>query len=624
MKIVYFVCFVMLSFFSQAQLYVSSNSYVFVNDNYVTVTQGVNLASTDSNIYLRNNGQLIQKTAVANGTNVGNGALSVYQEGSVNNFLYNYWCSPVGGVNATPGNSAFSISQLGVPNINLDTRSFAAATILPRATFDGVSFNGFLSIGSNWIWKYIQRNAYDPGGANGWIRADGTGALLPGEGFSMKGSLGSDTFTPFVGSGANNPGGAQRYDFRGKPNDGTISVPVDIAKVTLVGNPYPSSIDLHSFLQDAGNAAVINGTAYYWQQANVASHAIASYQGGYATYTILGGFISANIFTFNGDGTYGPATGGTGASKLVRFTPIGQGFMVRGTALGTVSMKNAFRIFKREGIADNSEFVRSASPRNLNATNSEFYPEIPNVAGIDYTQVRRGYAPQIRINAVVNNASVVQTALGFKDICSSGFDYSADALSSNSSVPINFYHILANTTHEYGMSLDQFDINKKYPVGLRCTDASTFKIKVFELQWGFDTNQDIYLHDKLNDSYTDIKNNNFEVTLPAGSNVKDRFEITFRNSNALNTETISVAKEFKIFQNNASGLLTITNPKTIALKSCEMFDISGKVIISKDKLGSNTSFEYNTAGLSEGIYIVKLTTESQEIIIEKVSVSNTK
>ena len=33
---------------------------------------------------------------------------------------------------------------------------------------------------------------------------------------------------------------------------------------TLIGNPYPSAIDAHKFIDD--NAGVIEGTLYLWQQ----------------------------------------------------------------------------------------------------------------------------------------------------------------------------------------------------------------------------------------------------------------------------------------------------------------------------------------------------------------------
>ena len=628
MKMHYFLVLFIGSIATQAQMYVSPTSYVYVNDQVLFVKQDVNLNAASSNIYLRKDGQLIQGTT-ASGNNKGQGALSVYQEGSVNNFLYNYWCSPVGiPVSGSTVNDTFGVAQLGVPNTALSPTSFASASMLASTVYDGVSGSGTLSIAPYWIWKYIQRSAYDLGGANGWIHVLSAPTINPGEGFTMKGSTGSDAIIPFAGATANNTAGvSQRYDFRGKPNDGTISVPVSAAKLSLIGNPYPSAIDLNLFLLDAGNAALIDGTAYFWQQSNIASHNIGAYQGGYAKYTIAMGFLPADIRSFNPDGTYIVGSLGTGVSKLVRFTPIGQGFMVKGTAAGSVSMKNAFRMFVKEGNVNNSEFVRMASngraSNTANDPNSEYYPEILNTAGIDYTQVKKAYAPQIRINTIVDNTTIVHNALGFKDECTNGFDYSADARSTNSSATANIYFILNNQDGEFAMSADKFDVNIAHPIGLRNTNQSNFKIKVSELLWNFDANQAIYLHDKLVDSYTDIKNNEFEITLPAG-NIKNRFEITFKNNVALGTENNNIAENFIVFQNNTNSILTIKNPNGIDLQSCVLYDISGKTILSKNNLGSELNHELNTSGLSEGVYIVKLITISNEIVAKKVSISNKK
>ncbi|MBE7693744.1 T9SS sorting signal type C domain-containing protein, partial [Tenacibaculum finnmarkense] len=126
---------------------------------------------------------------------------------------------------------------------------------------------------------------------------------------------------------------------------------------------------------------------------------------------------------------------------------------------------------------------------------------------------------------------------------------------------------------------------------------------------------------KITDLYHDIKNSEYEFSLPAGVN-NNRFEVTFIN-NTLST-TNNVAADFDVFQNNGNQLLTIKNPKVINLKSCTLYDISGKTILSKTNLGSNSTYEYNTAGLSEGIYIVKLITETNQEISKKISILNKK
>ncbi|MFV5703878.1 secretion protein, partial [Flavobacterium sp. XS2P12] len=94
-----------------AQMYVSPDSFVFASNEAVYIKQDLELNAASSNFYLRKDAQLLQGSTAA-GTNKGLGSLSVFQEGTTNNFQFNYWCSPVGGNSSTAGNSPFGITQL--------------------------------------------------------------------------------------------------------------------------------------------------------------------------------------------------------------------------------------------------------------------------------------------------------------------------------------------------------------------------------------------------------------------------------------------------------------------------------------------------------------------------------
>ena len=87
---------ILFHFQVNAQMYVSPNSFVFAKNQVVFVKNQVELNATTSNLYLRDNAQLVQGTT-STSANKGLGSLSVFQEGTTNNFQFNYWCSPVGG-----------------------------------------------------------------------------------------------------------------------------------------------------------------------------------------------------------------------------------------------------------------------------------------------------------------------------------------------------------------------------------------------------------------------------------------------------------------------------------------------------------------------------------------------
>ena len=593
-----------------SQLYVSPSSYVFMTNQYMYVTQDVNIQGT-GNFYLRNTSQLLQGGTGA-GANAGAGDLSVFQEGTVNNFQYNYWCSPVGAPLAAAGNNPFGITRLYRPT---GLTASTAATILPTSNYNGTS--NPLAIAPYWIWKFITSSTYAQ-----WVSVGSASTINVGEGFTMKGTSGTDnTIAQVAENVQNNTGSRQRYDFRGKPNDGTISIPVSNGNFTLVGNPYPSAIDLNAYLLDPANAAVINGTAYFWEQSVVNTHVLNQYQGGYGKYTVGGGYLPADIWSYNGDGTYNTDTGANGTAYQRRLTPIGQGFMVMGTAAGNVTMRNSFRIFIKEGAGNFSEFARTAEPANsVYDENAEFFPEIPNVAGVDYTQVRKGYAPQLRINAIVNNTGIIHTALGFGDQYTDGVDYSADARATSDGAPFGFYFILNDVPHEYAMSLTSFDVNKRLPVGFRSNEQATFKIQVSDVMYGFDPNQNVYIHDKTTGIYYDIKNNIFEMALPAGDN-RTRYEITFKNTDVVLDNPTDVADAFTVFQNNQNGMLTIYNTLNKDITALMMYDVTGKLVMNKTNLGKAVSYEFSTSALSDGVYVVKTKTRDNLDVSKKVIIS---
>lgn len=594
---------------ASAQLYVSPNSYVFANNEVVFVKQDMELNAATSNFYLRNDAQLLQGTAAA-GANKGVGSLSVFQEGTVNNYQYNYWCSPVGNISsATAVNNPFGITQLKDVTGLISSNN---PTILGPDTYDGTASP--FAIAPYWIWKFITSSTYGQ-----WVQVESAATINAGEGFTMKGSSGTNATT--VNGVQNNPGNKQRYDFRGKPNDGNISVAVSLNNFTLVGNPYPSAIDLNLFLLDPTNATVITGTAYFWEQVVVNSHYIAAYQGGYGTYTPGAGYTVAAFNSYNGAGGIIAPTGSSGSSIARRFSPIGQGFMVKGSAAGSVTMKNTFRTFVKEGLANSSEFARidaAADMASNNDSDSEYFPEIKNIANIDYTQIKKGFAPQLKINAMFNNTGVRPTTLAFDGAASDGFDYGWDGRSP-STESAEFYYVVDND--EYVANVVKFHIDKRIPIGFRCTQPTNFKVKVVDVLYGFDNIQKVYIHDKVTNVYHDIKYGLFDMDLPAEDN-RTRFEITFRDDvPALGTED-AINESFVVYQNNNTKNVTVSNPLQVELTSCGLYDVTGKMIFNKKGLGSNTSYEFSTANLSDGIYIVKLITKDNSEISKKIIIKN--
>jgi hypothetical protein len=586
---------------ANAQMYISPNSYVFANNEVVYIKQELELNAASSNFYLRKNGQLLQGTT-SNSTNKGLGSLSVFQEGSTNNFQFNYWCSPVGGSSSSVGNSPFGIIQL---KDIVDLTNSNSPTILAMNNYNGTASP--FAIAPFWINKLTVSSDY-----SSWIQVGSNSSLNAGEGFTMKGSSGTNLTTVY--GVQNNPGSKQRYDFRGKPNDGTISIPVAFEQFTLTGNPYPSAIDLSAFLIEQTHCT---GIAYFWEQdKTVDSHYIADYKGGYGTFSPVsrggsGIYVPAAFYSYDGSGNEGSASG-TGGGYERRFSPVGQGFMIDGLENGTVEMKNSYRVFVKEDVLNHSQFEKNINSNKTKAT-SAYMSDIPSVSGFDYKTVSTAPTPQIRFNTLLDNQRVRQVVLAFVPGATDGVDRAMDAISSSDDSPADVYFVIDD--EEYLINAVNFDIDKKIPIGFKNTNQANFKITVKEML-NFTSANYVYLHDKATDLYHDIKNDFYDLTLPAGVN-NAQFEITFKNNTTLGVDE-TARQSFVVYQNNSTKNLTISNPLLLDLASCNLYDVAGKLIFNKKDLGSNSSYTFSTSGLSDGIYIVKIATKDKIEVGQKI------
>jgi hypothetical protein len=624
-----------------AQLYVK-DAYVFNKGSMIYVKDYVELNTANSNIYLRNEGQLLQGGTGSGGLNRGVGFLSVFQEGTANNYGYNYWCSPVGVPSAGAGNDSFVLDQVvkrPISNIAMQTPTFTSG-------FDGSTTNSALSISNKWIYTYTAANNY-----SNWSYVGQSGSISSGLGFTLKGVSGDDT-TALGESTVNNPTGAgglndyQRYDFRGKPNEGTIDITVAAPTMadqypnsTLTGNPYSSAINLNLFLLEnsgynvnytsgavttGGPVDVINGNAYFWEhQKPATSHLLLQYLGGYGYYApnntnafSPGTYNSATWNTYNIDGSPNTTGSSTGSTYKRMFSPVGQGFMVEGKVNGTAKMKNLYRAFVKEGAASNSQFEKNTT--STNTIGVQNWDEIPNVAGVDYTQFSSAPTPQIKIHTIFNNQFTKEVTIAFNPNTTDGFDTAMDVASYETNLTNDASFAIPNSAKNYVITTLPFDIDKRIPFSLKAGEQATFKVFVGDII-NFNGAENIYLYDGLTGIYHDIKNGSFETTLPAG-NYTNRFEVTFRDT-ALSIFN-PIKENITVVQNNTSHQLTISNPNLMEIKAVTLFDITGKLLFNRINLGVKNSYEFSTASYGDAVYLVKVQTSDGQSFGQKIMISS--
>ncbi|WP_299549619.1 T9SS sorting signal type C domain-containing protein [Seonamhaeicola sp.] len=568
-----------------AQLSVRNDNFIFADDALIFVEDDINLNETNSRIYLRNEAQVIQGTGTTG--NSGIGELSVYQEANVDAYEYNYWCAPIGDKTSNNSNNLFGISLL---NDATGLITSTPATYNSSSNYNGTSSP--LNIEPYWIWKFVASDNYSH-----WVHVRSLTTINPGEGFTMKGTNGS--------------GSAQQYDFRGKPNNGTISTDVLNNQYTLTGNPYPSAMDAVSYIHDTENAAVITGVLYYWEQdPNINSHNITDFQGGYATYTISSDgltetFISAVFNTYNSDGSINTSNTGTGSKTARRYIPIGQGFMVEGTATGTVKAKNSHRVYIKESDA-NSEFFKIKNTKKSSKSYTEDrFSIIPN----DYKR--------FRLNIDFNNTYTRQLVQTFNREATSGFDYGLE-INVNPDELLNSDAYFKSGENLYLGEALSFDENLKIPLYLDVQNKMSVRIRIADIQ-NFDASQPIFVLDTENNTFTNLRSGDFEIELRPG-NYDNRFEIVFSQQSLSTIENEHVA--LKVFQDNQRSLLRISNPGQQDIKSVCIYDISGKKIFKRRKWPKSKEHKVSTNSYSNGVYIVKIVLKDRQLFTKKVVVTN--
>jgi hypothetical protein len=257
-------------------------------------------------------------------------------------------------------------------------------------------------------------------------------------------------------------------------------------------------------------------------------------------------------------------------------------------------MKNSYRVFVQEGNENSSQFEKKANSKNKTVTDT---------------------SSLIRFNTLLNNGPISQTVLAFNPSSTDGVDRFMDASSANDN-PANIYFVL--NKNEYVINSMPFDINKRIAIGFRNLAQANYKITVNEIT-NLTEVENVYLYDKTTNQYYDIKNSFYDLTLPAGTH-NTRYEITFKN-NTLGVNE-SVKNNFVVMQDNTTKNLTIINPSQIEIASYGLYDVAGKLISYKKKLGSELSYLFPTSNLSDGIYIVKLTTSDKIEMGQKIIIKN--
>lgn len=547
------------------QITVTENGFIYVSNDVLFTTEDIILADNSSKIYLRNEAQLLQKGIDNN--NQGIGQISVYQNNNVHEYAYNFWCSPVGNTTNSVINNPFKVNQIHDPLLNTSNPIDSQPALF---TTGGQGLSTPLTIAKSWL------NIFQAGNSlSNWSNVGDTGNIPPGLGFTMKGTSGSNS--------------NQTYDFRGKPNNGTISNTVLASQWTLIGNPYPSALDALEFIHDSENVNAITGTLYFWQQdLSVLSHNIQDYVGGYASYTIsqdgtIETFIPAPFNTYNNNGQInnnGNTLTNLTTKKVKRYLPIGQGFMVEGKTgtTGIVKTKNSHREYYKESNSESEFFRTNQTVSNIPSEYSRF-----------------------RLNIDFNNTYTRQLVQTFHENATSGFDYGLESKSNNPlSNDANWLQQNIGLTSQASV----FNENLVLPLKLNLSTNSLVRFRVVAIE-NIASNQPIFLYDALTGVYYNLTTTMPEISLVAGI-YQNRFDIRFTSSALSNNTNLEATNSFLVTYQKNNEEIVLLNHEKLYINSLDLIDLSGKLIFS-NKINSNSGqFKIPVDNIAKGVYIANI------------------
>ncbi|MDP5157117.1 MAG: choice-of-anchor D domain-containing protein [Flaviramulus sp.] len=523
----------------------------------------------DGDIDLQGESQFIQTLDSELASN-SSGTLEKDQQGTADTFTYNYWSSPVGKSNNSTNNNSYKLPD-----------------VMQDVTFLTSGYNGKaspLSIADYWIWKFSNKQSDN---YSQWQHVRSTGTLLTGEGFTMKG--------PGTGSISS----LQNYIFNGKPNNADVNLNITIGNAYLIGNPYPSAIDAEQFILDNGSTiagdGATTGIIYFWEHWGGGSHILKEYQGGYATYSLSGGVPAASYGTNDPD----VSTCGSPTKIPGRYIPIAQGFFINAENSGIIKFNNGQRVFQVED-STNSVFTKNS----INKTSKN---NITNPETDTRLKLRFGFN---------SNGTIYRQLLLTKDSRASlDYDWGFDAKNIDNQIDDMYWMI--NEDRYIIQGVNELNEQSIFPVGIHTkrNGLNSFSIDKIE---NAPSNLNIYLHDKELGIYQDLKENNYEIIIPAGTYL-DRFEITFSNGQILSNNVFENTL-FKTHYSIKNKSIIINNPISKQIESVEILNILGQSLIKFQTNTNKTYLEYNIGQIKTGNYILKIKTEfgliSKKILIK--------
>lgn len=378
--------------------------------------------------------------------------------------------------------------------------------------------------------------------------------------------------------GSANPGYVPNLlaTFVGEPNNestGANSILLSTAgsNYNLIGNPFPSNLNLVEWYNDPENSAKFYNeadetpTAYLWD--NTSNTDLMQLGSGYVNQN----YAMVNLST--GTGTPAPRLGIIGKLPNGIVRP-GQGFIMRAAESGgsLIFKNNLMRTSAISMGGTNSQYYKGTS-----GNDDKFYLRLTTAKNMNF------------VIAVAYHANAENTWERF------------DSAIMSEAVTENFYSLstdlkkLAIQTRK-----GDFDVSDKVLLGIKTAATGDQTLGVEDKKGIFASGQNIYLKDKLLNSLTNLSEGQYLFSTVQGID-ENRFEIVFSPEINLATEN-NVVNELQIYRQNEHFVIRSKSKKIVEV---EFYEVSGRLLL---KLKSNsTHVLVDASALPQGVSICKVT-----------------
>lgn len=366
-------------------------------------------------------------------------------------------------------------------------------------------------------------------------------------------------------------------EFKGQPYNGylnyTIQYTPNVSEIdqgyNLIGNPYPSNLDLTLFYDR--NQALIEPNFYFWDNRG---NEIFVQQGS--------NYSGSNYAYFNAVAGGGTGTAAAGAVGELRVP-------TKNASVGTAFVIKALPEANQTQVTFENAMRSGQNGPNFHGRNNDLD------SGVDRYWVNLT-TPQNLTNMIAIVYFDGGTNLFSKDD-SKTFSSSDD-----------FYSIAEN----YQLKIQgkaPFANNDTVALGFRAFTHGSHTISLFQQEGVFDGNQDIYLRDKLSNRTTKLNTNHYTFRSEPGE-FNDRFEIIYK---LRIIRPYSDENEIMVYRQR--GDIQVDSSKE-NLKSIEIFDRNNQLIYQKESLHQK-SWKIPAHALSKQVLFIQLTTDKGEVISHK-------